>query len=180
MSLLICSYYTFSSFCDSYARSMLVGKAAILFVSKRIVNVSCRKSYCLFSWRIFCFDTYDHLSVVMTEEKETYLWCPSVLTALHTCTGYESIAVSSLFGVFFVSPACSDHSSCDNQGTWGCITCWNLKWWMRICGSTLGCYYYLCQGGYAFCLCYFMVILDHIQWGINFSESIGWMRCLPR
>lgn len=43
------------------------------------------------------------------------------------------------------------------------------KRWMRMYGSTLGCYYYLCQAGYVSVCVIFIVILDHFWWEMNFS-----------
>lgn len=53
---------------------------------------------------------YDDLCVVMTEN----------VFMLSLCS--HMYIMSSLFSAF-LSPALSDHSSCDNQGTQGCITC---------------------------------------------------------
>ena len=58
-------------------------------------------------------------------KKETYLWCPSVPTLLHTHTPTETLLYVASFA--FLSPALSDHSSCDNQGTWGCFYYWDSK-----------------------------------------------------
>ena len=58
-------------------------------------------------------------------KKEIYLWCPSVPTLLHTHTPTETLLYVASFA--FLSPALSDHSSCDNQGTWGCFYYWDSK-----------------------------------------------------
>lgn len=174
MSLLVCSCSTFSSLYGCHARSMLVGKAAILFVSSGLWLWAVVKVIACLVWGFFfffrLFDMYDHLSVLSRLKEEIYLWPPSVLVPLPMCTGLGN------HHCYVASLACSRHSSCDNQRTWGCTTCWvNEDLWIYT-----GSFYYLCQGGCVLFVCYFMVMLDHVQWGLKFSELLRWMWHLPR
>lgn len=123
---------------------MFVGKAAILFVSSAFWNRSWMWAVVkvlarLLSEDFFVCHVWSTFSVVMTEKLFMASLCSHLTTHVQ---GMKELLVASFA---FPSPARSDHSSCDNQGTRGRMKCWDSKWWMRICGSTLGCCYYLCQ-----------------------------------
>ena len=92
---------------------------------------------------------YDDLCVVMTEN----------VFMLSLCS--HMYIMSSLFSAF-LSPALSDHSSCDNQGTQGCITC--KKYERRYMDIHRG-GSYLRQGGRFF-------ISNHICLGMTVTASL--------
>lgn len=125
------------------------------------------------------FDMYDHLSVLSWLKVETYLWRPSVPTLLHiyrlkkkttniTVSGLFCISVSHLQPIQIIPVVII-------RGHEDVLLCWGSKWWMRIYRVTLGVLLRPLPRRFCFCLCYFIVILDHIQWGINFNGR--WDEC---
>lgn len=121
--------------------------------------MSCRKKViCSFVvGRISVRHVWSPLDVVMTEKGNLFMVSLCSHFTTHTLTGYIKKKTLLYVASFaFLSPALSDHSSCDNQGTRGCfITCWDSKamnedvWiytWMLLLPL---------PSRLRFCLCYF-------------------------
>lgn len=109
---------------------LFVGEAAILFVSSAFwkrLNVSCCKSWCLFVAGGVLFDVWLPLSVVTTANRNIFMASLySHFPHIHRLWKHYC-----KWPLIFLSPACSDHSSCDNQGTWS-VTCWDSTWFMDL------------------------------------------------
>lgn len=121
--------------------------------------MSCRKKViCSFVvGRISVRHVWSPLDVVMTEKGNLFMVSLCSHFTTHKLTGYIKKKTLLYVASFaFLSPALSDHSSCDNQGTRGCfITCWDSKamnedvWiytWMLLLPL---------PSRLRFCLCYF-------------------------
>lgn len=142
---------------------MLVGKAAISClkcVLKLILNVRAVVKSRLFK-------IVEGFLFVMTENTKLFMFLRSPSTP-HMYRVWKQFLVASCA---VPSPACSDHSSRDNQGTRGCSTCWESKWWMRVHGSTLGSIFYVLV-----LFCY-----DIGPYSVGYKvQLLGWMWRLPR
>ena len=118
----------------------------------------------------FLFDTYDHFCVVMTEKKKTKLIYGVPLFSLHHTHG--QVVNAPLFSGLYCVSVSNPVLIIPVVVIWGPEDVIHAEipsdeWWFVDLHRDVTTSH---QGGHVVFIFYFLVMSDHVQWSIDFSE----------